>query len=242
MAESANKPGDQPKNGTRPAASEPEEPGPTDSRPVEPEPADSQPEEPEPAGAQPGPAMVPMPPDGPEPGFATTLPSHQPDPTTPASPLDPTAAFPATGQPQPPPMIPPVPPAVAPFPAQSSAYGEAGVAPEAGTAPAWPAPAPPSPPVSAAPGYPPPSGYPPQYDPATGRPLSDKSRIVAGLLQIFLGSFGIGRFYTGHTGIAVAQLVVSICTLGIGGVWGLVDGIILLVNGGTDAQGRVLRD
>jgi TM2 domain-containing membrane protein YozV len=218
MAESANKPGEQPTDGAQPV-----EPGP-----------DS--------------ATVPTPPGGPEPGFAATLPSHQPDPTAPGSPLDPTAAFPATATPQPPPTVPPVPPAVPPFPEQSSAYGEAGVAPEAGTAPAtWPAPAPPSPPTGAAPGHPPTPAYQPspgypQYDPVTGRPLSDKSKIVAGLLQIFLGSFGIGRFYTGHTGIAVAQLVVSICTLGIGGVWGLVDGIILLINGGTDAQGRVLRD
>jgi TM2 domain-containing membrane protein YozV len=91
-----------------------------------------------------------------------------------------------------------------------------------------------------APAYPPP-GYVPPVDPL-GRPYSDKSKLVAGLLGIFLGMFGVGRFYTGHTGIGVAQLIVSICTLGVGSIWGLVDGIIILVNGGTDAQGRVLRD
>ncbi|GAA0811846.1 TM2 domain-containing protein [Spirilliplanes yamanashiensis] len=80
--------------------------------------------------------------------------------------------------------------------------------------------------------------YPPQY-PAG---LSDKSKVVAGILGILLGSLGVGRFYTGHTKIAVLQLVVSICTFGLGGFWGLIDGILILVNGGTDAQGRQLRD
>jgi TM2 domain-containing membrane protein YozV len=89
-------------------------------------------------------------------------------------------------------------------------------------------------------GYPPP-GYQPQYD-QYGRPLSDKSKLVAGILGIALGGFGAGRFYTGHTGIAVAQLLVTICTCGLGHFWGLIDGIMILVNGGTDAQGRVLRE
>jgi TM2 domain-containing membrane protein YozV len=82
---------------------------------------------------------------------------------------------------------------------------------------------------------------------AADRPLSDKSKMVAGLLQIFLGAFGAGRFYTGHTRTALAQLVVTLLFLGIGFlgiggvIWGLVDGIIILVKGGTDEQGRVLR-
>ena len=82
----------------------------------------------------------------------------------------------------------------------------------------------------------------PNVDPVTGQPLSDKSKMVAGLLGILLGGFGAGRFYTGHTGIAVGQLVVTIFTCGLGGIWGLIDGIMILVNGGTDAQGRKLRD
>jgi hypothetical protein len=75
-------------------------------------------------------------------------------------------------------------------------------------------------------------------DPLTGVPLSDKSKIVAGILQLFLGGFGVGRFYTGHVGMAIGQLL----TCGGCGIWALVDAIILLVNGGTDAQGRKLRD
>jgi TM2 domain-containing membrane protein YozV len=90
------------------------------------------------------------------------------------------------------------------------------------------------------PGYAPPPGY-PLYD-AYGRPLSDKSKIVAGVLGIALGGFGVGRFYTGHISMGVAQLVVTIFTCGLGHFWGLIDGVLILANGGTDAQGRILRD
>ena len=54
-----------------------------------------------------------------------------------------------------------------------------------------------------------------------------KSRLIAGLLQLFLGGFGAGRFYLGYTGVAVGQL----CTLplfGIGYIWGFIDGILIL--------------
>jgi len=110
------------------------------------------------------------------------------------------------------------------------------------------------------PGYPGQPGYPAQpayagppgtsygdpaapygYDPM-GRPYSDKQKLTAGLLQILLGGLGIGRFYTGHTGIGVAQLLVTLVTCGLGALWGVIDGILILVNGGTDAQGRPLRD
>ncbi|KND31891.1 TM2 domain-containing protein [Streptomyces acidiscabies] len=75
------------------------------------------------------------------------------------------------------------------------------------------------------------------YDPQ-GRPYSDKSKIVAGILQIFLGGFGIGRFYVGNVGIGIAQLL----TCGGFGLWALIDGIMFLVsNDRTDKQGRVLR-
>lgn len=78
-------------------------------------------------------------------------------------------------------------------------------------------------------------------DPMTGEPLSDKQKVVAGLLGILLGAFGAGRFYTGHTGIAIAQLVVSWVTCGIGAIWPLIDGIMMLAGSVPDANGRKLR-
>lgn len=95
-----------------------------------------------------------------------------------------------------------------------------------------------------APGYPPPApgyvGTPPYpgYDPYA------KSRLVAGLLGIFLGGLGVHRFYLGYTGIGVTQIIVTIVTCGIGSIWGLIEGIMILANSGitTDAQGRPLRE
>ncbi|MBQ0828552.1 TM2 domain-containing protein [Streptomyces tagetis] len=75
------------------------------------------------------------------------------------------------------------------------------------------------------------------HDPQ-GRPYSDKSKIVAGILQLFLGTLGIGRFYVGSVGVGIAQLL----TCGGLGLWALIDGIMFLVsNDRTDSQGRVLR-
>ena len=71
------------------------------------------------------------------------------------------------------------------------------------------------------PGYPQPyAGYPLVDE--WGNPLSDKSKLVAGLLQIFLGSFGVGRFYLGYPGMAVTQIAVTWLTCGIGGIWPLI--------------------
>jgi TM2 domain-containing membrane protein YozV len=74
-------------------------------------------------------------------------------------------------------------------------------------------------------------------DPITGMPFSDKSKMVAGLLNIFLG--GVGRLYTGHIGIGVAQLLLSwLC--GVGFIWAWIDGIMMLMGKVPDAQGRPL--
>ncbi|WP_305091572.1 TM2 domain-containing protein [Prescottella sp. R16] len=78
-------------------------------------------------------------------------------------------------------------------------------------------------------------------DPITGEPYSDKTKVAAGLLQIFLGAFGAGRFYTGHTGVAIAQILVTWLTCGLGAVWPVIDGIVMLAGTVRDAQGRKLR-
>ncbi len=75
-----------------------------------------------------------------------------------------------------------------------------------------------------------------------GRPLSDKSKVIAGILGIVLGGLGLGRFYIGDNKTGILMIVVTFFTCGLGHFWGVVDGILMLVNGGVDAQGRVLRD
>ena len=78
-------------------------------------------------------------------------------------------------------------------------------------------------------------------DPKTGIPYSDKQKLVAGLLNILL-PFGVGRFYIGDSKTGVLQLVVTVVTCGIGSLWSLIDGIMILVNDGTkDSNGYVLR-
>ncbi|APU22387.1 putative DUF1707 family protein [Actinoalloteichus sp. GBA129-24] len=69
---------------------------------------------------------------------------------------------------------------------------------------------------------------------------SSKSKIAAGVLQL-IPSFGIGRFYTGHIGIGLAQLLLT-PVFGIGVLWCWIDGILLIANGGRDSRGLPLRD
>jgi TM2 domain-containing membrane protein YozV len=114
------------------------------------------------------------------------------------------------------------------------------------------------------PGYPPPpytgyAGYPGDpapfgRDPVTGLPLSDKSATTAGLLQLFLGVFGIGRFYIDSTQIAVAQLLLGLlglvftlfCLIAspllLGSViWAIVDAVLMFTGSVKDNHGRKLR-
>lgn len=58
------------------------------------------------------------------------------------------------------------------------------------------------------------------------------------LLCLFLGGFGMHRFYTGHTIIGVIQLL----TLGGCGVWALVDLIIILTGNFKDIQGNTIKN
>ena len=74
-----------------------------------------------------------------------------------------------------------------------------------------------------------------------------KSKIVAGILGILLGSLGIHNFYLGYNGKAIAQLLISVLSLGIlsgiSGIWGLIEGILILTGSiNTDANGNPLKD
>jgi TM2 domain-containing membrane protein YozV len=70
-----------------------------------------------------------------------------------------------------------------------------------------------------------------------------KSKMAAGLLGVFLGGFGIHRFYLGYVGIGIAQIIVTICTCGVGHIWGFIEGILILVGSiDKDAQGKPLKE
>lgn len=123
-------------------------------------------------------------------------------------------------------------------------WGEA-----AGSGSPPPPPGPP-PPYPSYPQYPGAGGY---YDPSapygrhpvTGQPYSDKSKTIAGLLQLLglIGIAGIGRIYIGQIGLGVAQLIVGWVTCGVGAVvWGIIDAVLILTDNASDPWGRPLRD
>lgn len=131
--------------------------------------------------------------------------------------------------------------------------GSAGAIPPYGPPPYYPPPGQFPPPLN----YPPPGYYPDPSaphgrHPFTGEPLSDKSKLVAGLLQLLglIGVLGIGRIYLGYTGLGITQLVgcllLGIVTCGIGFivpvVWGIIDAVLILSDRVRDTYGRPLRD
>ena len=139
-------------------------------------------------------------------------------PHEPGDPTDPTEPIPQPGPPPPPPP-----------PYQQPGYQQ---------------PTSPQPAYGPPPGY----GYPPGINPAapygvhpmTGVPYSDKSKLVAALLQILV-PLGIGRMYIGDTRTGVIQLIVTVVTCGIGALWPFIDGIMMLVGDPVDSEGRPLR-
>ncbi len=96
------------------------------------------------------------------------------------------------------------------------------------------------PPVyNTAPGSVPPGYVPPGYE--------QKSKLAAGLLGVFLGSLGIHNFYLGFTTKAIIQVVLTVVTCGFGatisGIWGLIEGILILTGSAPyDAKGVPLKE
>lgn len=71
--------------------------------------------------------------------------------------------------------------------------------------------------------------------------VSDRSRLLAGILQIVFP--GVGRMYLGYTAYGVIQLVLAICSGGILWLWSLIEGILILTGHiKVDGYGRRLLD
>jgi hypothetical protein len=65
----------------------------------------------------------------------------------------------------------------------------------------------------------------------------EKDWLVALLLSILFGPFGVDRFYLGYVGLGIVKLI----TLGGCGIWWVVDLVLIALNKLPDAQGRPLR-
>ena len=52
--------------------------------------------------------------------------------------------------------------------------------------------------------------------PGYNAPVQGKSRVVAGLLNLFLGGFGVGDFYLGYTQYGIYKIVISVAILVLG--------------------------
>ena len=68
----------------------------------------------------------------------------------------------------------------------------------------------------------------PAYDPKNSK------RVLAGILGILFGGFGIHRFIMGDTTGGILRIVVMVVTCGIGGIIGFIEGIIYLTKSDED--------
>ena len=73
--------------------------------------------------------------------------------------------------------------------------------------------------------------------PTTADGRSEKSFVVTLLLAIFVGVFGVHRFYVGKVGTGILHLL----TLGAFGIWTLIDTILIILQKFTDSNGRLIK-
>ena len=67
------------------------------------------------------------------------------------------------------------------------------------------------------------------------RPTSQENkRVLAGIFALLLGGLGVHKFILGYTQEGIIQLVLGVCTCGITGIIGFIEGIIYLTK--TDEE------
>ena len=61
------------------------------------------------------------------------------------------------------------------------------------------------------------------------RPIQQENkRVLAGVLGILFGGFGVHKFILGYTQEGIIQLIIGIVTCGVGSIIGFIEGIIYL--------------
>ncbi|WP_372745031.1 TM2 domain-containing protein [Lutibacter sp.] len=56
----------------------------------------------------------------------------------------------------------------------------------------------------------------------------ESKRVIAGILALLLGTFGIHKFVLGYTKEGIIQLIISVFSCGLLGIIGFIEGIIYL--------------
>jgi TM2 domain-containing membrane protein YozV len=73
---------------------------------------------------------------------------------------------------------------------------------------------------------------------ATSVSASEKRILPAFLLCFFLGPLGVHRFYVGKIGTGILHLL----TLGVFGIWTLIDFIMIIIGSFKDKQGNKITE
>ncbi|MGX7668839.1 TM2 domain-containing protein [Flavobacterium pedocola] len=60
------------------------------------------------------------------------------------------------------------------------------------------------------------------------QPQQENKKILAGIMGILFGGFGIHKFILGYTKEGILQIVISLVTCGVGSLIGFIEGIIYL--------------
>ena len=60
------------------------------------------------------------------------------------------------------------------------------------------------------------------------KPTEENKRVLAGIFALILGGLGIHKFILGYTQEGIIQLIIGVCTCGIAGIIGFIEGIIYL--------------
>ncbi|MBU6376395.1 MAG: TM2 domain-containing protein [Bdellovibrionales bacterium] len=66
---------------------------------------------------------------------------------------------------------------------------------------------------------------------------SEKSFVATLLLCLFLGLFGVHRFYAGRVGTGILMLL----TLGLFGLWAMLDLVMIAMGRFTDGKGNFIK-
>jgi len=66
------------------------------------------------------------------------------------------------------------------------------------------------------------------------KPAGAEKKIAAGICGILIGGLGVHKFILGYTKEGIIQIVISVCTCGIGGIIGFIEGIIYLTKSDED--------